>query len=101
MLANIGLTEGLELAIQESGGTGYQLSYRVDGGEAVEVEGTSFTLPLTGDTTVQVINRKEAAIDTGVALEERAWLWMLGLCGALLAAALAWKGGRRRRGEEP
>lgn len=82
---------GYTLEITESA-DGYDQSYRVNDGEATEVTNGTIRVPMSDAMTVEVMNHKDAAIDTGIRTDSAPYLWMLGM-GAL---ALAIAGGRRR-----
>ena len=71
---------------------GYKQSYRVNEGEETKVTDGTIRVSMSDSMIVEVINHRDAVIDTGIRADSSPYLWILGMS----ALALAIAGGRRR-----
>ena len=71
---------------------GYDQSYRVNEREETKVTDGTIRVSMSDSMIVEVINHRDAVIDTGIRADSSPYLWILGMS----AIALAIAGGRRR-----
>lgn len=102
LLQGLLLDTGYAVRVTEMDADDYEMSYGLlGGGERTPVEGSSFTMPIQIQDglkmmVIEVVNHKDATIDTGVRLDSGVW-WLLAVTSLGVAAYMV---RRRKRGDD-